>query len=160
LLLFYRFLRLGYVLLNMIRFFLLQNRLGKTRLSKWFVTVEEDEKRRIENEVFKIVTARDSKFTNFVEFKSYKLVYRRYAGLYFILCVDVRDNELAYLEGIHNFVETLDRYFGNVCELDLVFNFTKTYVMLDEFMLGGELLETSRSQMLLRMAEIESALEA
>jgi len=132
---------------------------GKTRLSKWFVSVEEEEKRKIEGEVYKIVTARDSKFTNFVEFKSYKLVYRRYAGLYFILCVDTRDNELSYLEAIHNFVETLDRHFGNVCELDLVFNFARTYVILDEFMLGGEVLETSRSQILTRVSEIETSLE-
>lgn len=143
----------------MIRFFLLQNRIGKTRLSKWFVSVEEEEKRRIEGEVYKIVTQRDSKFTNFVEFKSYKLVYRRYAGLYFILCVDTRDNELSYLEAIHNFVETLDRHFGNVCELDLVFNFARTYVILDEFMLGGEVLETSRTQILTRVGEIEKSLE-
>lgn len=26
---------------------------------------------------------------------------------------------------IHHFVEVLDRYFGNVCELDLIFNFHK-----------------------------------
>jgi hypothetical protein len=26
---------------------------------------------------------------------------------------------------IHHFVEILDRYFGNVCELDLIFNFHK-----------------------------------
>ena len=31
-------------------------------------------------------------------------------------------NELAILEFIHCLVETLDRYFGNVCELDLMFN--------------------------------------
>ena len=35
------------------------------------------------------------------------------------------DNELAYLESIHLFVEILDHYFSNVCELDLVFNFHK-----------------------------------
>lgn len=33
------------------------------------------------------------------------MVYRRYAGLYFIFCVDVTDNELLYLETIHLFVE-------------------------------------------------------
>ena len=33
--------------------------------------------------------------------------------------------QLAYLEAIHFFVELLDQYFGNVCELDLVFNFHK-----------------------------------
>jgi AP-2 complex subunit sigma-1 len=32
-------------------------------------------------------------------------VYRRYAGLYFLFCVDVTDNELLYLETIHLFVE-------------------------------------------------------
>jgi AP-2 complex subunit sigma-1 len=50
-------------------------------------------------------------------------VYRRYAGLFFSMCVDTSDNELAYLEAIHLFVEVLDEHFGNVCELDLVFNF-------------------------------------
>jgi hypothetical protein len=50
---------------------------------------------------------------------------RRYAGLFFTLCVDVNDNELGCLEAIHLFVEILDQYFGNVCELDLVFNFHK-----------------------------------
>lgn len=34
----------------------------------------------------------------------------------------VVQNELAILEFIHCLVETLDRYFGNVCELDLMFN--------------------------------------
>ena len=29
------------------------------------------------------------------------------------------------LQIIHHFVEVLDRYFGNVCELDLIFNFHK-----------------------------------
>lgn len=72
-------------------------------------------------------------------------MYRRYAGLFFCICVDANDNELAYLEAIHLFVEVLgkcslsfyascksvglmlglDSFFDNVCELDLVFNFYK-----------------------------------
>lgn len=39
--------------------------------------------------------------------------------------IDASDNELITLEIIHHFVEVLDRYFGNVCELDLIFNFHK-----------------------------------
>ena len=54
-----------------------------------------------------------------------KLVFRRYAGLYFIVGIDHTDNELAYLEVIHLFVECLDDYFGTVCELDLVYTFYK-----------------------------------
>lgn len=59
------------------------------------------------------------------QFRNYKIIYKRYAGLFFSICVDITDNELTYLEIIHLFVEVLDQYFGNVCELDIVFNFHK-----------------------------------
>ncbi len=54
------------------------------------------------------------------------------------------DNELITLEIIHHFVEVLDKYFGNVCELDLIFNFHKAYFMLDELLMAGELQEPSK----------------
>ena len=31
-----------------------------------------------------------------------------------------------------------------VCELDIIFNFEKAYFILDEFLLGGEVQETSK----------------
>ncbi len=52
-------------------------------------------------------------------------MYKRYASLYFVAGIDAGDNELITLELIHHYVEVLDRYFGNVCELDLIFNFHK-----------------------------------
>ena len=64
-------------------------------------------------------------YDSLFQFRNFKIVYRRYAGLYFCICVDIADNNLAYLEAIHNFVEVLNEYFHNVCELDLVFNFYK-----------------------------------
>ena len=79
-----------------------------------------------------------------VQFRTNKLIYRRYAGLFFTICCDVTDNELVTLEAIHLFVEILDQYFQNVCELDLVFNFHKVYLILDEFIIGGEFQETSK----------------
>lgn len=42
-------------------------------------------------------------------------------------------------------VETLDQYFGNVCELDIVFNFNKVYGLIDELLVGGEVAETSKA---------------
>lgn len=145
----------------MIRFFLLQNRAGKTRLAKYYTPLSDDDKKRTEDEVHRLIVNRDAKFTNFLEvgaagcggegagsgcrrllgergtmcapalaaaaagaatllthsallrpscsatqqYKTFKVVYRRYAGLYFIFCVDVSDNELLYLETIHLFVE-------------------------------------------------------
>mmetsp|Transcript_10945 Transcript_10945/g.14286 ORF Transcript_10945/g.14286 Transcript_10945/m.14286 type:complete len:154 (+) Transcript_10945:63-524(+) len=150
----------------MIRFFLLQNRQGKTRLSKWYVPPQssnpngtilsvEAEKSRIEAEVHRLVTSRDKKYTNFIEFNNYKVIYKRYAGLFFTIAVDSTDNELSYLETIHLFVELLDSYFSSVCELDIVFNFNKVYGILDEFILAGEIEETSKREILDRMKFME-----
>ena len=143
----------------MIRFVLLQNRQGRTRLAKYYVPMDDAEKHGIEYDVHKIVTMRDPKFSNFVEFKTYKLIYRKYAGLFFSICCDVGDNEMAFLEAIHLFVEVLDQYFGNVCELDLVFNFHKVYLILDEFILSGEIQETSKKVILDRLQEMEQAMD-
>ncbi|OMJ25081.1 AP-1 complex subunit sigma-2 [Smittium culicis] len=52
------------------------------------------------------------------------------------------------LELIHRYVETLDKYFGNVCELDLIFNFQKAYFILNELVLCGELCESSKRTIL------------
>lgn len=44
-----------------------------------------------------------------------KVVYRRYASLFFVMGIGSSDNELVALEIIHRYVELLDKYFGNVC---------------------------------------------
>lgn len=49
-----------------------------------------------------------------MEFQNYKIVYRRYASLFFIVGVDLNENELGILEFIHSLVETFDTYFKNV----------------------------------------------
>ena len=132
----------------MIRFILLQNRQGKTRLSKWYVPFNASEKFKIESEIHRAVVTRDPRNTN-------KIIYRRYAGMFFIFCVDMNDNELGILELIHLFVEVLDGYFGNVCELDLVFHFDKVYRILDELLLAGEVSETSTSKIIAIMKSVD-----
>ena len=43
---------------------------------------------------------------------------------------------------IHHYVECLDRYFGNVCELDIIFNFHKAYFIIEEIMAAGFIQES------------------
>eukprot|EP01105_Mastigella_eilhardi_P023507 TRINITY_DN5944_c0_g1_i1.p2 TRINITY_DN5944_c0_g1~~TRINITY_DN5944_c0_g1_i1.p2 ORF type:complete len:143 (-),score=58.93 TRINITY_DN5944_c0_g1_i1:85-513(-) len=140
----------------MIHYFIVQNRSGKTRLAKWYQPYTEEEKTKLTSEIYRLLNAREAKFTNFLEFRTYKIVYRRYVGLYFVMCVDTTDNELAVLEAIHLFVEILDNYFGNVCELDLVYYFYKVFQILDEVFTGGEIMETNRSLVLQQMERMDN----
>ncbi|CAM9352514.1 unnamed protein product [Chrysoparadoxa australica] len=143
----------------MINFLLLISRQGKTRLTKWFQTYSAKDKSRILREVSSTVLARPTKMCNFIEWRDKKIVYKRYASLYFVACVDADDNELIVLEQIHLFVEVLDRYFGNVCELDIIFNFHKAYYLLDELFIGGELQESSKKEVLRMCSQMDELME-
>lgn len=52
----------------------------------------------------------------------------------------------------------MDKYYGNVCELDIIFNFQKAYFILDELLIAGELQESSKKNVL-RCISQEDALE-
>jgi len=141
----------------MIHFFILMSRQGKVRLAKWYSTYTQKERARVVKETTPLVLSRPLKLCNFVDWKNMKLVYKRYASLYFMCGVDAADNELLVLEIIHHFVEVLDRYFGNVCELDLIFNFHKAYYILDELLIAGELQEPSKKA-ISRVIEVQDQL--
>ncbi|CAM6022113.1 unnamed protein product [Sphagnum balticum] len=127
-----------------IHFVLLISRQGKVRLTKWYSPYSQKERTKVIRELSGMILSRGPKLCNFIEWRGLKVVYKRYASLYFCMCVDTEDNELETLEIIHHYVEILDRYFGNVCELDLIFNFHKAYYILDEVLIAGELQESSK----------------
>ncbi|KAI5124908.1 hypothetical protein M0805_007336 [Coniferiporia weirii] len=140
----------------MINYILLVSRQGKVRLAKWFTTLPPKTKAKIVKDVTQLVLARRTRMCNFLEYKDSKVVYRRYASLFFVCGVGPGDNELVTLEIIHRYVEVLDRYFGNVCELDLIFNFQKAYAILDELIIAGELQESSKKSVLRVVAQSDA----
>jgi AP-3 complex subunit sigma len=80
-------------------------------------------------DIFSIISKRSENACYFVDGgsisaygKDTRIVYRHYATLYFIFVVDGSESELGILDLIQVFVETLDKCFENVCELDLIFN--------------------------------------
>lgn len=144
----------------MINFVFLISRQGKTRLTKWYDSFgSTKDKARIVREVTTSVLGRPPKMCNFIEWRDKKIVYKRYASLFFVACVDKEDNELVTLEMIHLFVEILDRYFGNVCELDIIFNFHKAYYILDELFINGELQESSKKEVLSVCAQMDEMMD-
>ena len=144
----------------MIHSLFLINRQGKIRLTKWYSqSLSTHERQKYVKEINNIVLTRGSKACNFLEWNDYKIVYKRYASLYFITIVDKEDNELLILEIIHFFVEILDKYFNNVCELDLIFNFHKVYYILDEIIMAGHLQESSKKVILKAVAGQETLID-
>eukprot|EP00756_Hemistasia_phaeocysticola_P066920 Hpha_TRINITY_DN958_c0_g1::TRINITY_DN958_c0_g1_i1::g.156327::m.156327/K12394/AP1S1_2; AP-1 complex subunit sigma 1/2 len=141
----------------MIHFVLLISRQGKVRLAKWYSPMSAKEKERAVRDVSNMIIGRLSKLCNFLDWKDKKIVNKRYASLYFVACIDKDDNELISMEVVHHFVEVLDRYFGHVCELDLIFNFHKAFALLDEVIISGELQESSK-RTIIRIMNAQDAL--
>lgn len=144
--------------MTQIKYVLLISRQGKLRLMRWYSAYSAKEKSAICRELATTVLARKAKMSNILEYQDHKVVYKRYASLYFICGIspDV-DNELLTLEVIHRYVEAMDSYFNNVCELDIIFNFNKAYEILNEVLIcDGAMTETSKQVILNSVAAMDA----
>nr|GAT49700.1 predicted protein [Mycena chlorophos] len=140
----------------MIHAVLIFNTSGVARLSKFYTPLHKSAQSLIPK-IFSLVCSRPATLCNFLdapeleaflgpkgdEDERWRVVYRSYATLYFVFVVDGAESELGILDLIQVFVESLDRAFENVCELDLVFQFDEVHHILAEIIQGGLVLETN-----------------
>jgi len=137
----------------MIKAFIVVNNHAMVRLCRFYEQLGVDKQTELCQTVYKIVTGRPDHLCSFVDDEKTfgpdtKLVYRHFATLYFCILSDRSESELAMLDLIQVYVETLDRVFENVCELDLIFNSPKAYTVLDETIVGGLVLEINSQKIL------------
>ncbi|RDD39347.1 AP-4 complex subunit sigma [Trichoplax sp. H2] len=128
----------------MIKFILLVNKDGQSRLSRYYHNILGEERENLERETIQKCLPRSKKECSFLEYQNMMLIYRRYMSLFFIVGVDSDENELSILELIQNLVETFDRYFNDV----ITMNVEKAYMILDEMILNGHIIETSKNRIL------------
>ena len=143
----------------MIHCLMLINRQGKIRLVKWFDVSQITDKYKYMRDVAVTIIGRSSRLCNFMEWGEYKIIYKRYASLYFITLCDKDENELIILEMLHHFVECLDRYFGSVCELDIIFNYHKAYYIIEEIIAAGYIQESDKKCILKSLKDQDSLLQ-
>ncbi|KAM9223790.1 AP-3 complex subunit sigma-2 isoform 4-T4 [Leptosomus discolor] len=124
----------------MINAILVFNNHGKPRLVRFYQHLAEEVQQQIIRETFHLVLKRDDHICNFLECGSlfggsdYKLIYRHYATLYFVFCVDSSESELGIL--------------------DLI----QVHHILQEVVIGGMVLETNMNEIVAQV-EAQSKLE-
>lgn len=77
-----------------------------------------------------------------------QITYRTYATLSFIMISTSMESPLALIDLIQVFVESLDRVFENVCELDLIFGYETMHAVLAEMIVGGIVVETNADKII------------
>ncbi|CAF1072674.1 unnamed protein product [Rotaria sp. Silwood1] len=127
----------------MIKAILVFNTRGQARASRFFDSCSTELQQKLLRESYQIISKRDINACNFIEYNDCKLIYRHYATLYFVFAIDSSESEYDIYELIHTFVQCLDQYFENVCELDLIFHSDKVNHILNEFFMGGFIVERS-----------------
>lgn len=124
----------------------------------------------LESEIIRKCLSRSELQCSFLEYRGFKVIYRRYASLFFIVGtkadIDARaandatgvpsaggeaenyENELGLLEFIHTLVETMDRWAGSICELDIMYQLEQVHFLLDEMVMNGYVVETNKANVL------------
>jgi len=88
-----------------------------------------------------------------------QIIYKNYATLFFTFIVDEQESELAILDLIQTFVESLDRCFTEVNELDLIFNWQTLESILEEIIQGGMVIETDITKIVGSVDDLNKASE-
>ncbi|KAF8971493.1 clathrin adaptor complex small chain-domain-containing protein [Flammula alnicola] len=154
----------------MIHAVLIFNTSGVSRLTKFYTPLHQSTQAVVQK-IFSLVSTRPAGLCNFLdapeleEFlgikgdtdERWRVVYRSYATLFFVFVVDGAESELGILDLIQVLVESLDRAFENVCELDLVFHFDEVHHILAEIIQGGLVLETNVEEIDLSVQEAARA---
>lgn len=59
------------------------------------------------------------------------------------------------LEFIHNLVETMDKWAGSICELDIMYQLEEVHFLVDEIVQNGLIVETAKANILRPIALME-----
>ncbi|KAK8949534.1 AP-3 complex subunit sigma [Platanthera zijinensis] len=126
----------------MIRAVIVMNTQGKPRLVRFYEFQPPERQKELIRSIYGVLSSRADNVSNFFKTDAIfgedtRLVYKHLATMYFVFVFDSSENELAMLDLIQVFVETLEKCFKNVCELDLVFNFTKVLLIFPILLFGA-----------------------
>ena len=109
------------------------------RFKRFYDDSSEEDQRYIADTVSLEILNRPLNQQGLLEIENIRVVYRRYASLYFVVGIDENEKELQIYSFIHTLVELLDSYFTNVCELDIVHQFYRVHYVLNAMIIDGHI---------------------
>ncbi|NWT46262.1 AP3S2 protein, partial [Chroicocephalus maculipennis] len=130
----------------MINAILVFNNHGKPRLVRFYQHLAEEVQQQIIRETFHLFLVRAAGFCACGPWGCVRAASCR------VFCTDLP------FPPPQVFVETLDKCFENVCELDLIFHMDKVHHILQEVVIGGMVLETNMNEIVAQV-EAQSKLE-
>ncbi|CAD6632664.1 XXYS1_4_G0010030.mRNA.1.CDS.1 [Saccharomyces cerevisiae] len=154
------------------------NKKCQPRLVKFYTPVDLPKQKLLLEQVYELISQRNSDFQSSflvtppslllsnennndeVNNEDIQIIYKNYATLYFTFIVDDQESELAILDLIQTFVESLDRCFTEVNELDLIFNWQTLESVLEEIVQGGMVIETNVNRIVASVDELNKAAES
>lgn len=156
--------------------FAIVNKKCQPRLIKFYTPVELPKQKLLLEQVYELISQRNSDFqssflvtppslllsntnNDSLDDEDIQIIYKNYATLFFTFIVDDQESELAILDLIQTFVESLDRCFTEVSELDLIFNWQTLQSVLEEIVQGGMVIETNVSSIVSSVDELNRASE-
>ncbi|MEN2495423.1 MAG: AP-3 complex subunit sigma-1 [Marteilia pararefringens] len=87
------------------------------------------------------------------ESKDCTIVYSIFSSLYIAAVIDDNEDPLQILDFLKIYLSTLDIYFKDIRELDIINHFDQCNYLLDEFISSGFLITTNSQDALLRFEE-------
>ena len=100
----------------MFRFVLMVNKQGQTRLAQYYEHIQMDERCALEAEVIRKCLSRTETQCSFFEYRGYKVVYRRYASLFFIVGVEGEDENEWLAVNTVDFFNEINLLYGVIAE--------------------------------------------
>ena len=140
----------------MIKFFLIVNRHGQTRLAQYYGETRPSlsERQKIESEIIRQCVSRNEQMCFTYDFGDIKIVYKRYLALYCIAGVTEDANEIEILSTFDLLLQSLREYFGDITEFHILYRLPETYCALNEIIMNGVIVETSRQKIITTLNSI------
>ncbi|EEA08055.1 clathrin adaptor complex small chain family protein [Cryptosporidium muris RN66] len=138
----------------MIHFLLLQNIKGRTRFARWYTILTYKERKYLEEEIQIKIANIENQNISYFNIGNKKIVYKRFSNIYIIVGIDNNDNYLFASCLIQLIAEITQKRLQRISEIDIVYQSKRFSAIIDEIVMGGEVIDTSIPNILKRLRYI------